>query len=232
MSQREGINSNRFKVIPVLAAGSLLLAPVMVISQAQLEWPEYIRSISLIPLILGVAFTIYWLRYEKTEEIEIATPVVDGLPYSAAYYDEILLTEYMELGDERRYRERFAVNTTYFSVAVQAVVANLFGNLEPLFFPLIASIGLIVAFSFGMMASGYYTTRDRIENRQRMIERHETTRGILSTLYTIRTSPGQNGPVVDTVKIGLYKSHLGLHFFSASVWMFTYFYMMGSAVLW
>lgn len=219
MSQEE---FDRFSIVPLLAASLLVVAPAILIVQETSSLPPFSRAVALLVTVSGVVGSYYWLTRDKMEfERDEATPDVFEVTEMDSNV-EILLSEYEQLCEEIRYREQHGVNTTYFSVAIQALLANLLISVEPLARPLVSSIGLVLAFSFGMITSSYWLTRNRLVDRQKLIERRSQSDDLLTIYHTLRTerSPSR----VDTVQIVSRVPEF--HIFVTAIWLSVYLFFM------
>lgn len=83
---------------------------------------------------------------------------------------ELVSANYERLSDQAKYRDKLLINANYFSLAIIAVLVNVFLRSASELRPLIAMIGVVTAYAFWLATKSYKGTRDAINKRLRVME--------------------------------------------------------------
>lgn len=83
---------------------------------------------------------------------------------------ELVATNYERLTDQAKYRDKLLINANYFSLAIIAVLVNVFLRTGSELRPLVAMIGAVTAYAFWLATKSYKGTRDAINERLRAME--------------------------------------------------------------
>lgn len=86
---------------------------------------------------------------------------------------ELVAANYHRLNDQAKYRDKLLINSNYFSLAIIAVLVNVFLSANPKLRPLIAMTGAVTAYAFWLATRSYKGTRDAINNKLRTIEEEQ-----------------------------------------------------------
>lgn len=139
---------------------------------------------------------------------------------------QIIQTEYTELGQEIRYRDRIMVQSIYISLTVVALLGNIFLRSPAEIRPGIALIGSLIAFAFLISITSQRGSRDQLNEHRKDIEGQEGLRGVLSVGRTgiIRV----DRPFFSNFSAALYIEILHKGF--AFTWFVIYVYTTGNAI--
>jgi hypothetical protein len=83
---------------------------------------------------------------------------------------ELIAVNYEQLSNQAEYRDKLLINASYFSLAIIAVLANIFLNIDHEIRPLVAMVGAVTAYAFWLASESYKNSRDRINKGIRVIE--------------------------------------------------------------
>lgn len=132
---------------------------------------------------------------------------------------EALLTEYVQVSEEARYRDKLLLRTSHLSLLTFAALMNLYFTVAPAQRPGIAALGSIVSLAFAVAVNSYKDARDPLWERQRRIELSAAFEGVLTSFHTIRTKGKRRG--FDRLSLSGYIMNLQVLFLL--IWMFVYF---------
>lgn len=160
----------------VLSLSIFSLPALVYAARADVPLPERIRW--LLPAFVIFAPLIYWWltrskdnapRTDNVDKTERYKPTeVPPEPTTAKL--ELVATNYERLTDQAKYRDKLLINANYFSLAIIAVLVNVFLRTGPELRPLIAMIGAVTAYAFWLATESYKGTRDAINERLRAME--------------------------------------------------------------
>lgn len=152
--------------LPALVYAATVVVPV----------PERLRW--LLPAFVILAPLVYWWltrpkdhaprtsSVHKTEEYKPTE--VPPEPTTAKV--ELVAANYERLSDQAKYRDKLLINANYFSLAIIAVLVNVFLRTGSELRPLVAMIGAVTAYAFWLATESYKGTRDVINKRLRAME--------------------------------------------------------------
>lgn len=109
-----------------------------------------------------------------------------GIPIRS---DEIslLATEYRNLSEEARYRDKLIIRTNYFTLALIGLFASIYIRIPLDARPLLVAAGTAIAFVFTLAIRKYKGARDEIRDRQSEIESMAGVSRYLQTATILRT---------------------------------------------
>lgn len=103
---------------------------------------------------------------------------------------ELVAMNYERLTDQAKYRDKLLINANYFSLAILAVLVNVFFRTGPELRPLVAMIGAVTAYAFWLATKSYKGTRDAINQRLRVMEDEKYPElNVVSTYDTRKRAP-------------------------------------------
>lgn len=219
-------HSNREVFMPVFGITMFSLPAILILF---VELPPFsnvqgILSRSLLSALVFGGVLLFLLFTPRTGER--ATSQVDEWPQIPENADidivnreDTWLTEYQEISEEARYRDRLLLRTTYFSLGIFALLVGILIELrgEPVG-PAITVVGSLLALVFTIAVNSYKDTRDSLWKEQRKIEKHPKFHQKLTVHHTVRTS-GQRRLFN---RLSLSSTTLTLHVFFVLVWVSSY----------
>lgn len=178
----------------------------------------------LLPVLVLLGPTVYWLltrsgghkpRTENANASEEYEPM-DITPEPNTTAVELIATNYEQLSEQAKYRDELLIKTNYFSLAIIAVLVNIFLRIGVETRPLIAMVGAVTAYAFWLATESYKGTRDAINKQLRTLEDEQYTElNVVSTYDTRdRTTVG---------KRSLSSYLIGLQIVASLFWASVYF---------
>lgn len=132
----------------------------------------------LLPAFVILAPLMYWW-FTRTEDHAPRTgnahesgeySPTERQPEPSTAKIELVAANYEQLSDQAKYRDKLLINANYFSLAIIAVLVNVFLSTGPEVRPLIAMIGSVTAYAFWLATESYKGSRDAIIDRLGDIE--------------------------------------------------------------
>lgn len=195
-----GVLSEEVSFLPIFAAFMLLLASILHLPILSQNVGIEISAVSLPAMLIGAVTAIIWVRRDYAEYPAGSTNEDFSID-DEEYELEILVSEYEQLCEEIRYRDRLVIKTTYFSLATLAVVANIFVSVPNPYRPLVASFGMMLSFAYAVYTITYKLTRDDLRERQENVEEHWLFNDYLSTSKTISSGSHSSATLKLTSRI-------------------------------
>lgn len=219
-------HSNKEILAPVIGITMFSLPAVLVLF-VDFPSPSNILGIlsrSLLSVLVSGGAMVFLLFSPRTGNKE--TSQVDEWPQIPENADVDIvdrentwLTEYQEISEEARYRDRLLLRTTYFSLGIFALLVGILIELqgEPVG-PAITVVGSLLALVFTIAVNSYKDTRDSLWKEQRKIEKHPKFYQKLTVHHTVRTS-GQRRLFN---RLSLSSTILTIHVFFVLAWVSSY----------
>lgn len=171
----EGLFTNETQQV-VLSLCLFSLPAVVYAGGVIVPVPEQLRW--LLPAFVIVAPLMYWW-FTRSEDHAPRTANVhksgeykptEVPPEPSTAKVELVAANYEQLSDQAKYRDKLLINANYFSLAIIAVLVNVFLRTGPELRPLIAMVGAVTAYAFLLATESYKGTRDAINKRLRAME--------------------------------------------------------------
>ncbi|MFC4542845.1 hypothetical protein ACFO5R_13025 [Halosolutus amylolyticus] len=123
----------------------------------------------------------------RTDEREPAaeTDTEEDDPTDRARAD-LIAVNYEQLSEQAKYRDKLLINANYFSLAIIAVLVNVFLRADVELRPLIAVVGAVTAYAFWLAAESYKGSRDELNGELREIEAGEYEELSVVQTYDLR----------------------------------------------
>lgn len=156
---------------------------------------------------------------KETSQVDEWSQIPENADIDVTDREDTWLIEYQEISEEARYRDRLLLRTTYFLLAIFALLVGISIELrgEPVG-PAITVVGSLLALIFAIAVNSYKNTRDSLWNEQRKIEKHPKFYQKLTVHHTVRTK-GQRRLFN---RLSLSSTTLTLHVFFVLVWVCSY----------
>lgn len=159
-----------YSVSPRVMRGSILFIPLALFFYWYATRSEGNASRTDVQSDRSLAFTEEIDREEPGDsdgESEEAHPNANAPSVDA----ELLSVNYEMISQQAMYRDQLLIRANYFSIAVLAVLVNIFLRTDPHLRPAVAMIGVTTAFAFWLATESYKGTRDELNDELGNIEK-------------------------------------------------------------
>lgn len=154
--------------LPLFLAALCIMPPIFIWLNSIGVVPDFwVRVSPLLFLIIPIIFLLYvngdlTRSVSDSESIQLESLGIDS---------EQVQILYPQMNEEIRYRDKLAVNASYFSLATLALLANLLNGVGPRLRPLIAVLGMFVALGFSVTIEQKVMERDELRQMLKELEK-------------------------------------------------------------